>query len=66
MLHRELGINNPADLKKALVEAGRKIKGFGPKREERPLAGLRDYERYIQVQLLYDALLEGAEEIKAI
>ncbi len=64
LLHRELGINNPADLKKALVE-GRvgKIKGFGPKREERLLAGLQDYERYIQVQLLYDALLK-AEEIK--
>lgn len=64
-LHKEAGIKGPADLKEALKEGRlRGLKGFGPKRLERLLSGLRDYEKYRQVELLYHGLLK-AEEIKS-
>jgi DNA polymerase (family 10) len=59
-LHAALGISTLAQLKEA-AEAGRlrALKGFGPKTEERILAGIRKAETQGEAVLLYKAAEEG-------
>jgi DNA polymerase (family 10) len=59
-LHAALGVTGLADLR-AACEAGRLrvIKGFGPKLEEKILAGIRDRETRGVALLLHRALEEG-------
>ena len=59
-LHQALGVSSVAELK-AAAEAGRVrgVKGFGPKTEEKVLAGIREFETRGQAVLLYEAEREG-------
>jgi DNA polymerase (family 10) len=59
-LHQALGVSNVAELK-AAAEGGRVrgVKGFGPKTEEKVLAGIREFETRGQAVLLYEAEREG-------
>jgi DNA polymerase (family 10) len=55
-LHEALGVSTLAELK-AAAETGRVrgVKGFGPKTEEKLLAGILEYETRGEVVLLYEA-----------
>jgi DNA polymerase (family 10) len=59
-LHQALGVSSVAELK-AAAEAGRVrgVKGFGPKTEEKVLAGIQEFETRGQAVLLYEAEREG-------
>jgi DNA polymerase (family 10) len=59
-LHEALGVSTVAELKQA-AEAGRVrgVKGFGPKTEEKVLAGIREFETRGEAVLLYEAEREG-------
>jgi DNA polymerase (family 10) len=59
-LHQALGVASVAELKTA-AEAGRVrgVKGFGPRTEEKLLAGIRGFETRGEAVLLYEAEREG-------
>ena len=59
-LHEALGVSTVAELKTA-AEAGRVrgVKGFGPKTEEKVLAGIREFETRGEAVLLHEAQREG-------
>ena len=60
-LHEALGVSTVEELK-AAAEAGRVrgVKGFGPKTEEKLLAGIREFETRGEAVLLHHADREGA------
>ncbi|MFW6022212.1 MAG: DNA polymerase/3'-5' exonuclease PolX [Halanaerobiaceae bacterium] len=63
-LYENLGINSLEDLRSALEKRQiRSLKGFGQKSEEKILKSLNDYENYMQVHVLFKAILKS-EEIK--
>ena len=59
-LHQALGVSSVAELK-AAAEAGRVrgVKGFGPRTEEKLLAGIREFETRGEAVLLHEAEREG-------
>jgi len=66
-LFYELGIQDIDGLKKALQDGEvRKLKGFGPKIEERLLNSLQNYVKYQEVFILYRAMNQASKILSSL